>query len=387
MKIKLLALSVFAALMLSSGAARAEDKKVDEPVKVGEKSRTGYFNEDGKKTMLDIVYADGRSRREIYNAWIGRLTFVRDQFSQGWQRTESYNEDGTLRAEEIFRAYNGKWWKMYSATHQKDGSLLINWFSTYAGKLEYSAIVSATGEVFRFGVGDDGVPLGAMTRGRREKLAGGTVKFTWYEDDGKTISKTEEYLKDHRYRRTYYRDGKISLECLHNTPVWLSYSDWSDETHYKNGVRWSSREKQTDGGLILSLYGADGKTLLYRQSWRNEPRQPNSDRVTNYLLKSIEDYNGDGTVKRRLVFDVAGKNVRAVHYLKNGVAEQIKYLRNDATNRVNGTVEKVEHFNGTTLLKTETFTEKDSVREKIEPGQLNDPVFGEDEPGKMRIRR
>lgn len=373
-------------LLMPSGA-RSEDRVsgyryVKEQPGGGEKSRTTSYDSKGTKVGVKIEFTYGITRNESYRP-DGTLRSVHETDFKGFSHDTEYGADGKAVTSETYFRNNEKESRY---EYNANGSFRVTWYGYANGNKQAVDEVAKNGDVVRTHFTYDGSASGVVHKGKREVLKNGVAKTVWFDDKGK--AEKIEYLNVDRTLTTerLEDDGvTVRWSSTVDTPWHTSRTNYLAESMFRNGKMTSSRAVRLDKGLDLLVYQADGKTLKYKQSWKYQLRTANSGRVTNWLLETVEEYDVDGKLTRKLVFDAAGRNVREVHLYNAGKLSKKRYLRDDGR-RVGGTVEKDESFDATgTLTKTETHAEKDNVREPVDGKLFLDPVYREDEPGKIRV--
>lgn len=353
-----------------SGSVYA-NARVEEKPQAGEKSRVTHLNSEGKKELVEIVYTDGRWRKETYSPVTGELKGARQQISEDWTVTTApsilYKDKVT---EETI--WNGRE-KYRTAYSQKDGTLLITWFDNSKNDEPTScAIVEPDGSYKRFNIGTRTI-IGLVVQGKREKLADGSEIMTEFSsEDGKTPSRSVQCFENGKMKITVFENGKKKQASLYSSYNEDSvYNRLLSAEYFKNGVLYchedvTAEENNPDPDAIvrvLTVYAADGKTVSYKQHYR---RYLNSSYIQ---LSHVEEYNADGSTSRILVRD---KNqliglVSEIRYFEKGKLTKIVSMRNNDSDSIDGTVEKIEYFNkdGKTK-KVEFFSADEKVSETFD---------------------
>lgn len=369
-------------------AARAEDriagyKYVTETPQPGEKSRTTSYNPGGRKTGVKIVFTSGITRNESYRPADGTLRSVHETDFHGFSHDTEYGADGKTITSETYHRDNAK---ESQYDYNADGSFRVTWYGFANGNKQAVDEISKTGDVVRTHYQFDGRPSGVVHKGKREVLKNGVAKTTWFNDKG-TAEKIE-YLNVDRTLTTerLEADGvTVRWNATIDRPWHSSKVTYLAQAMFNKGKMTSSRAVRLDKGLDLLVYQADGKTLKVKQSWKYDRRTPGQGRTTDWLLESIEEFDNNGKLVRKLVFDNNGRKVREVHLYNAGTLTTKRYLRDDGS-RVTGTVEKDETFDATgKVVKTDNHPASAAVRESIDGTLLLDPVYRNDEPGKIVV--
>jgi hypothetical protein len=378
--VRLLALSVGFSLATLCAAHADDSKVVQETPKAGEKSRAVTYNKDGKVEMVDVYFTSGLWQRQLFDRYTGLKTFERKEILKGWQMVTSWQPNGAIRDQKLLNVVGDEQKKLFDTTVQKDGGRLISRFAN--NKVDCIDLVAADGKLTRVHLNYEGVPSGILTKGNWQEQKDGSQITTLFDDDGKD-KHSEQLFADGKRKVVYYKDGVISATSLYPTPDTQKYSGWINEENYKNGRLFCFREATLDSGLVIKTYGYDGKTETYRQTWVKGASKSYADR---FALNKLVEFNADGTLKRTLSFDQNGVNVTEVSYFAQGKLIRKVYLRPDGYNRVNGTVEKVDTYVNGKMVKTELFAAAAKKTEDISRDLLKDPVYGEDQPGVVRIQ-
>jgi uncharacterized protein YodC (DUF2158 family) len=366
----------------NAGAPSSTLEKIDvkpETAK-GEKSRA-EFRSNGRILRVEVAYTNGRQLIEQYRKTDGTLESTAETDFKGWKRNREFDGKGTRTRESVERYSEPESVTVWRA----NGEIEITWYGYANGNREAVDKIDKAGNVSRQHYTFDGQPS-AQSVGKRKEFPDGSVEVTWFEKG--VCHKTELFKPDETVKVTLYeKDGKTkSGSFTYDAPRIGWQGNYIANEYYKNGLMTCQNYTRADKGMDMFAYAADGKTPLYKQDWRYEARKQNDGRVTNFLLARIEEYDATGKLQRELIFSQDGKKVREVREYAAGMVQTKWFLRDDAKQRVDGTVERIEHYKNGKLDRTETRTAADNETIKIDSKRLLDPHFHEDEPGKIRIR-
>ncbi len=353
----------------------------------GEKTRTTSYDRKGVKVGVKIEYDNGQVRNETYRA-DGTLKSVHVTDCKGWSKDTEYGDNGKTVVQELVRRNN----RMYTLTeHKPKGALKITKYGFDADpKIDFIDEIDDAGDGTRTHYTYEQKLSGSVNKLRRQEELGGTIRWTFFRDDGKGIKSVDYVYSDGRKKTVHYGDdGKTIVGSSTRQSV-----DWNADTiarefrDRKTGVLTSDREKVPGKSYSIRAYNPDGKTVSFKQTWVPAQPRPKKSSPTPRIwqLESVEEFDQQGVLVRKYVFDKFGDKVVEVDDL-NGTALTKTFLNDDAKRRVDGTVERTEEHSNGTLTSTVKAKAGTALTRPLDEKRLLDPHFGEHEPDLIRIYR
>ncbi len=384
-----------AAALLNDQSVRAEDRvngysyvnEVADQAQ-GEKTKTTSYDRQGVKVGVKTEYDNGQVKNETYRA-DGTLKSVHVNDFKGWSKDTEYGDNGKTTVKELVRRNN----RMYTLTEFKPGGALkITQYGFDADpKIDFIDEIDDKGNGTRTHFTYEQRLSGAVDKFKREEQLGGTVKWTFFRDNSTAIGSVDYVYNDGRKKTVYYADDGKTIVGSSTKQSVDRYSDTIAREFFdrKTGVLTSDRDKVPGKSYSIRAYYPDGKTVSFKQTW--VPAQPRTKSTTTsprrWQLQSIEEFDQKGEIVRKLIFDKIGDNIVEVDDFKDGAVVTKTFLKGDGAKRVDGSVERIEHYTKGTLTKTETAPAGTPLAQPLDEKRLRDPHFGEHEPDLMRIYR
>lgn len=206
------------------------------------------------------------------------------------------------------------------------------------------------------------------------------------ETDAKGWSKHSEYDNNGTlvWQKEVHADGSIAFLDNRNNGATSTYTldksgEVLEQTFSQSGTKVYRKVWRQDNGLTVERYQDDGKSLRFRQSWRYEPNRKGTNRLTPYLLESLQEYDKNGALIREITFFEDGKTVqRITHVLGAGKGtERLTFDRNGNCVRnssISATGAEVDNQPGTVKAGDEPAYDYLGL----------DPATGGNEPGVYR---
>lgn len=253
---------------------------------------------------------------------------------------EAFRTDGTQQSREVVLADGNKektTWFDNGKQVQKH-SVVDRWGHTVYLEEEFRADGSAVSKTERLTNGTTETKLYSPTGNlqmHRLKPSYGEEVTTYYREDGTTISQ------------------KFTVQYS-NAEGWFYRPDGSLEQHRRFGYY----------SMDVDVYGADGKTVAYRQHWRKKSGSYYFSDPADYELDSVEICDDQGrTIKEQSFEDDGARVTQAIDYDADAdVKTAVRTYRDD------GTLEKEEKFDAEgTVTETKEHKPEDNIREPVDP--------------------